>query len=271
MQKVLRKPWCAQVPQECPAEIEQLIDMCLATKPADRPTAKQAFDIISSCSPHLPALAPPTPAPIPHQQAAASADNAESWVETPAVESVDVGGITMGSLGEQSRQHTTGDGQSPAHCMQSPSQQTSAAKHQDTSADALAIRHELPFEGQSTPQNSSPQQKTAETSSANAQTGPDQGAEWQDRHQLPYQQQQRGVKDKMYSLAGSEDTLQPATVPTHLTDWSQGALPLGVFGHLYPSPFDMADDESGGSSWGWQTGQAVSGVQSDPDLSGPQP
>ena len=40
-----------QAPQECPAEVEQLIDLCLAMEPADRPSAKQAFDIISSCSP----------------------------------------------------------------------------------------------------------------------------------------------------------------------------------------------------------------------------
>lgn len=253
------------MPEECPAEVEQLIDLCLATEPADRPTAKQAFDIISSCSPHSPALAPSTPAPIPLQQASASADNLESWVETPAVETVDIGAIPVGSLDSQSRQQSMGSVQSLAQSMQSLSQQLSAAHRQDHPASALAIEHELPFEGQSTSQNVLHQSQTAQTFSA--PMGPGQDLGWQDGCQLRHQQQRHGVKDNNYSFAGSDNAPLPgATVPTHLTNGSKGTLPLGVFGHLYPSPFDMADDGSGDSIWGWQNGQAVSGVHSDPDM-----
>ena len=262
-QMMMSKPWCVQVPEECPAEIEQLIDMCLATEPADRPTAKQAFDIISSCSSHLPAVAPPPPTPIPLQQAAASADNPESCVEMPAVETVDTGGIPMGSLDDQSRQ-------SLSHCRQSFSQQSSAASCRDHSADAHVMGHKQPLHGQTAPQHAFHQSQTAGTSSANALMGPGQDLEWPEGHQSPVQQQQRGVTNSMYSLAGSGNAPTRATVPTHLANGSQGALPLGVFGHLYPSPFDMADDESDGSSWGWQTRQAVSGVPADSAILGPQ-
>lgn len=269
-QKVLSKPWFVQVPEECPAEIEQLIDLCLATEPADRPTAKQAFDIISSCSPHLPALAPPTPAPIPHQQAALSPDDPESWVEMPAVETVEINSIPMGSLGDQSRQQSLSGVPSYARCMQSISQQPAPASGGDSSADELAVGHELPLKGQSISQNALHQFQTADMSSATAQERHDHEAGLQKGHQLPYQQQQAGDEDSMYSLAGSDNASLPTAAPMHLEKGSQGTLPLGVFGHLYPSPFDMADDESGASSWCWQTGQAVSGVHSDPDLSGPQ-
>lgn len=35
-----------KVPQECPAEIDQLIDQCLAQDPEERPTAKDIYETI---------------------------------------------------------------------------------------------------------------------------------------------------------------------------------------------------------------------------------
>lgn len=35
-----------QVPEECPLAIAQLIDDCLENPPRERPTARQAYDII---------------------------------------------------------------------------------------------------------------------------------------------------------------------------------------------------------------------------------
>ncbi len=54
----------AQVPEECPESIAELIDECLERPPEDRPSAKEAFEVIkNSMSPELcravrPALSP---------------------------------------------------------------------------------------------------------------------------------------------------------------------------------------------------------------------
>ena len=268
--QVLSKPWCVQVPEECPAEVEQLIDMCLATNPADRPTAKEAFDIISSCNPHLPAVAPPAPAPIPHQQAAASADAPEIWVQSPAIEAVDVACVPHPSMGcpdDHSRQQAAF-----AHCRQS-FQQSAGSNGKGASAEARALGHKLPFTNLGIPLNGThqPQSSTAGMSVL-SKTWPDQAAELDDGHQLPSQQQEGdGANNTMYSLARPHgNSTPPSAHHNHLANGSQGALPSGMFGHLYPSPFDVADDESGGSVWCWQPGIAASGVHSDQDLIQPQ-
>lgn len=274
MGRVLSKLWCVQVPEECPAEIEQLIDLCLATDPADRPTAKEAFDIISSCNPHLPAVAPPTPAPIPHQQAAASADAPESWVQLPSIEAVDVACIpqpSVGSSDEESRQQAVCHVPGFAHCKQS-FQQSPALHGEGGSAEAPALGHELSFTNLGIPLNGTHQAQTLTAGmSALNKTWPDQAAELHNGHQLPSQQQEGdGAKDTMYSLARPRDATPPSAHHNHLAAGSQGALPSGMLGHLYPSPFDVADDESGDCVWCWQPGLAASVVHSDQDLLQPQ-
>ena len=44
----LSQGMCAQVPEECPLAIAQLIDDCLENPPRDRPSARQAYDIIKA-------------------------------------------------------------------------------------------------------------------------------------------------------------------------------------------------------------------------------
>lgn len=263
-----------QVPEECPAEIEQLIDMCLAMDPADRPTAKEAFDVISTCNPPLPVVAPPTPAPIPHQQAAASADAPERSVQSPAVEAVGVGCVpqaSMGSLDEQSRQQAVCHVPDFVHGRQSL-QQSAASNGEGSSDNALALGHKLLFTNLGIPLNGTHQPQTSAAGmSAPNKTWPNQAAGSHNGHQLLSQQQEgNGAKDTMYSLPRSANGTPPSAHHDHLAHGSQGALPSGMFGHLYPSPFDVADDESGGSTWCWQPGLAASVVHSDQDLLQPQ-
>ena len=49
---------------------------------------------------------------------------------------------------------------------------------------------------------------------------------------------------------------QRPIAPTHEYDTSVG-LPMGVLGHLYPSPFANAADASSGPLWDWQTAAAL--------------
>ena len=249
--------WCsAQVPEECPAEIEQLIDLCLATEPADRPTAKQAFDIISCCNPHLPAPAPPTPPPIPHQQAAASADVPESWVQTPAIEPA--------SVSSKDREQSLGGLPGSAHYLQSAFQQPATANG-DSPSNMPAQRHQVLTAGQTVPSDGLRQYPPAGVSTATSQTPSDQDAGLQNGHQMPSRQQ---ADDGAKHRSGTATLL--TVNPTHSTNGSQDSLPLGVFGHLYPSPFAMADEGSGSSLWCWQHGQAASGSGSNQESSEPQ-
>lgn len=244
-----------QVPEECPAEIEQLIDLCLATEPADRPTAKQAFDIIGACSLHLPPPVPPTPAPTPlHQDAVPSRSVESKHLSTPpgsdGAEVVHVSEPSMAVQRHKSLSSLSGPGDS----VPSTSEQAAAVD----GIVGMPARHQVPVVGHNKPLNGLHQPPSGEVSTAN---WPEHSGEVQKGHQPPFQQQNGlGVKHSMYS--SSQAGIATSPTADH-NDMAKGSLPLGVLGHLYPSPFAMADDDSGGSSWSWPHGPAVPGIGSD--------
>ncbi|KAL3148304.1 hypothetical protein ABBQ38_013768 [Trebouxia sp. C0009 RCD-2024] len=247
-----------KVPEECPAEIEQLIDLCLATEPADRPTAKQAFDIIGACSLHLPPPVPPTPAPTPLQQDAVPL----SYVERkhcstpPGSDSAEVAHVPepfIAAQGQKSLNSLSGCGDS----VPSSSQQATAV---DGSLGDMPVRHQVPVVGHNEPLNGFRQPPSAEVAIAN---WPEHSGEVQKEPQSPSQQPDgHGAKHSLYSSseAGTAIATSPTADHSHM---AKGPLPLGVFGHLYPSPFAMADDDSGGSSWCWPHGPTAPVVGSD--------
>ena len=55
----LSRGMCAQVPEECPLAIAQLIDDCLENPPRERPSARQAHDIIKAALVPAPSSPPP--------------------------------------------------------------------------------------------------------------------------------------------------------------------------------------------------------------------
>ena len=248
-----------QVPEECPAEIEQLIDLCLATDSADRPTAKQAFDIIGACS-----LTPPPPVhpTSPPQQDVASLGAVESGrcPTAPGTEGVEVVHVSEVSMGVQ-REKSMGSLLRPAaHSVHSTSQPPTVAD--GTLANMPAPRHQGPVMGHDNTLTAWLQSPSGQVSTAT----------WSDHsgvgHQSPFQQQGGGeAKHSMCSSSDAGVATWPTAERNHLAN---GSLPLGVYGHLYPSPFAMADDDSGGSLWCWQHRQAAPGVGSDQDSAEPQ-
>lgn len=250
----------AQVPEECPAEIEQLIDLCLATEPADRPTAKQAFDIIGACSLNLPPPVPHAPSPTTHQQEAVSAGALESCSPPPGMQAVGIVHASVPAMGGQS-QKSLGSQPGSGAGMQSSFQPAAVAD--GTLASMPAPGHYMPVVGHSTPLNGLGQAP----SEIQTATRSDQDVRLQDGSQPPVLQLEGGgAEHSMYSVLEAGKVTSHTAEDTHLTE---GSLPLGVFGHLYPSPFAMADDDSGDSLWCWQHRQAASGVGSDQDSAEP--
>lgn len=215
----------AQVPQECPLQVEQLIDLCLATDPADRPTAKQAFDIISTCSspaatavlpPVSPAVQQPPQTAAPPQAAATAADTNHQQQQQPQKELHVLQGISAQSGHPQVSQLSQPAELLPGNIAH-PIQEA-AAQHIESEQQLL-------------PDASVPMQQVTRQP----------GSDGMQRH-----------------LAGlsNQGVDQHAAAPTLGYDTSLG-LPMGVLGHLYPSPFAVAADASSGPLWDWQTSAAV--------------
>ena len=238
-----------QVPEECPAEVEQLIDLCLATDPADRPTAKQAFDIISTCSPPLAA-----PDPAPRQQAATSA---ATWMQAPAVQSADRNAALTSSLGTQSAQL---DREQPLTNLQNGKHAQSGAANGNhhVSPDGMVLGQQLPSE-LGVRQPSWQQPSLLGHSVKRAHTADSQTTKHGNAEISSSQQQDIALTDNypppMYEQNLVSDSSQPLS--NSLTGL-QAAMPVGVFGHLYPSPFALAADDCSGPLWCWRNEQAAS-------------
>lgn len=224
------------MPQECPLEVEQLIDMCLATDPADRPTAKQAFDIISACSsagaasglPHVQPAVQPRPQDRPALQAGAVTLEAGQQQQQPQ---------------SQSRsQHTVQDDH-----VQCGSQQLAQSKQPEPS---------VPDGLQYSTQSSAEQLADSSQKAASADEG-HVGRQEQEAVHSGSQSAQAGPSRLLHQPVVPMPNQQGTTVPAWGYDTAAG-LPTGVLGHLYPSPFAVAADaSSGGPEWDWQTAAVV--------------
>ena len=236
-----------QAPEECPAEIEQLIDLCLATDPTDRPTAKQAFDIISACSPHLAAPSPPNPSQPTHLPADPQlADSRASWQSAAAAADMynrqALADHSSDAAGNQTPQQA-----SARTCALEQSQTPSA--WQPSQADASLVSGQMSTD-QLQSAGSTTESQASDCRGA-AQVVLSEQGDTRAQHQLP--QRQTGGQDSSqhtwwpveYGQEGSPSTGQHASA-SH----ASGTLPLGAQGHLYPSPFAMAVDDSG-PLWSW--------------------
>lgn len=255
-----------QVPEECPAEIEQLIDLCLATDPADRPTAKQAFDTISSCSPPLAAPTPPIPTPAPQQKAPVSTDLPKVYAQAPPMQNAERGYGSHSTLDsqtaqlEQSQQQSLDSWKGAARC----SLPSHAQKSEDVNGCHLPAGppegvHQQPAVDHGMPQHALPQSPQPGLQIQVPQaTGQSDSQQYNGHWSPPLQQD--GVLSN-FELHSSPDLGQfpvNAQVSPQQEGGPQDTLPLGMFGHLYPSPFATADDESSGPLWCWRNEQPAS-------------
>ena len=228
----------AQVPQECPLQVEQLIDLCLATDPADRPTAKQAFDIISSCSspaatavlPRVsPAVQQPPETAAPPQAAATAVDTNQQQQQQQQQHQ---------QLQQQQRQP-----QKELHVLQGTSAQSGHLQVSQLTQPAELLPGDIahPIQEAAAQHTDSEQQLPPDASVPMQQVTKQPGSDGMQRH-----------------LAGlsNQGVDQHAAASTQGYDTSL-VLPMGVLGHLYPSPFAVAADASSGPLWDWQTSAAV--------------
>lgn len=221
--------FCAQVPQECPLEVEQLIDMCLATDPADRPTAKQAFDIISSCS------SPAGTAQAQTQKEPASQADADAKSHA-GPQQQQHGQPAVGNHQQHDFAQTRAAPQEMAHLPQSAeplphglTQQQGLQHPEDPVANPMGSVQQL--QAQPLVDTGQLQQSPVQSRSEGAPALPSQ---------------------KVVPVPNSQQQQEPS--------WgydTAAGLPTGVLGHLYPSPFAVAADASSGPLWDWQTAAVV--------------
>ena len=235
-----------QAPEECPAEIEQLIDLCLATDPTDRPTAKQAFDVISACSPHLAASSPPTPqqaiyAPADPQPA----DSPASWRSAAAAD------LRVGqALADHSSDTAGNQTQQQAPAWGSVQEQShTPSAWQPSQADASHVSRQVSTDQLQTAGSTADSQ--ASDCWRTEQAVPSEPGNMRAQHQSPQRQTER--QDSSQHAYWPVEYGQERSPPTgqHASAiHASGTLPLGAQGHLYPSPFAMAVDDSG-PLWSW--------------------
>ncbi len=232
-----------QAPEECPAEIEQLIDLCLATDPTDRPTAKQAFDVISACSPHLAAPSPPTPQQPIHLPAEPRlADSQASWQSAAAANLYN---------GQAPADHRSGAAgcQTPQQASTRGSAQETPSAWQPSQVDAsLASRQMSTDQMQSAGSTADSQASDCQRT---AQAVPSEQGDMRAQHQLPKQwtEGQDSSQHTWWPVEYGQER-SPSTGQHASATPASGTLPLGAQGHLYPSPFAMAVDDSG-PLWSW--------------------
>ena len=244
-----------QVPQECPAEIEQLIDLCLATEPSDRPTAKQAFDIISACSPTL--AAPIFPAdsqtrqqsitPPSHQVMAGHASDTEPQPNQS---------VLTGPFGLQLQRISAAE-QGPHKESQ---QRSLSVPGKGYDAAQLSVHQRLdPQKSSANAQLEGTADLTqAQNSVSHQQAAPDRPVDsYVSIGQLQGLQHQSELQVPHPWRAASAGQAENDVPPDSMSD----SLPLGVQGHLYPSPFAMAMDDGSGPLWSWPDASAA--VQAD--------
>lgn len=235
-----------QAPEECPAEIEQLIDSCLATDPKDRPTAKQAFDIISACSPHLAAPSPPTPPQAIHVPAEPQlADSQASWRSAAAAD------LRNGQALADQRCDTAGNQtqqQAPARASAQEQSDTPSA-WQPSQADASFASRQVSTD-QLQSAGSTADSQTSDCART-AQAVPSERGDMKTQHQLPkrWTERQDSSQHTWWPVEYGQER-SPSTGQRVSSTHASGTLPLGAQGHLYPSPFAMAVDNSG-PLWSW--------------------
>ena len=211
--------------------------MCLATDPADRPTAKQAFDIISACSTAGAAsgLPPVQPPAQPRPQ------------DRPALQS---SAVTL----EASQQ------QQPQLDMETHSQHIVPDDHVRHGSQQLAQSRQsepsVPNGLQYSPQNTAIQMTDRSQEAASAEECHVRRQEQTAVHSGS-QSAQAGPFRLLHQPVVPTPNQQVTSVPAWGYDTAAG-LPTGVLGHLYPSPFAVAADaSSGGPEWDWQTAAVV--------------
>ncbi|KAA6422516.1 MAG: cytochrome P450 [Trebouxia sp. A1-2] len=235
-----------KAPEECPAEIEQLIDLCLATDPKDRPTAKQAFDVISACSPHLAAPSPPTPLQASHLPSDLQvAESQASWQSAAAADLHSRQALadhSSDTAGNQTQQHASAR-------VSAVEQSDTPSAWQPSQADASLASRQISTDQLQTA-GSAAHSQTCDCPKT-AQAVPSDRGDMTASHQLSQRQTERQDSSQhswwpvVYGQASSSSTGQRVS-------WSHasGTLPLGAQGHLYPSPFALAVDDSG-PLWSW--------------------
>ncbi|DBB04569.1 hypothetical protein WJX77_008736 [Trebouxia sp. C0004] len=232
-----------KAPEECPAEIEQLIDLCLATDPRDRPTAKQAFDIISACSPHLAAPSPPTPPqPIHVPDEPQLTDSQATWRSAAAADLHNRQALAehrSDSAGNQTQQ------QAPAWASAQEQCHTPCA-WQPSHADARVASGQMSTDQLQTAGSTADSQTS--DCRRTAQAVPSEPADMRAQHQLPKRRTER--QDSSQHSWWPDEYGQDSTGQHVSSTHASGMLPLGAQGHLYPSPFAMAVDDSG-PLWSW--------------------
>ena len=220
--------------------------MCLATDPSDRPTAKQAFDVISACSPHLAAPSPPTPPQAIHLPADPQlADSQPSWRSAVAADLYN--GQTLADHSSDAAGNQTQ--QQASTRVSAPEQSRTPSAWQPSQADAsLASRQmstdQLQTAGSTTDSQASVCRRTA-------QAEPSEQGGMRAQHQLP-KQHTEGQDSSQHTWWPVEygQERSPSTGQHASSTHTSGTLPLGAQGHLYPSPFAMALDDSG-PLWSW--------------------
>lgn len=243
--------FCTQVPEECPAEIEQLIDLCLATEPADRPTAKQAFDTISACSPHLAAPSPPIPPPPTHGRSGPHLADSQASRHSAEASSPSNGQVLAsqghGKANTRRQQLSAVSMPGRAQSIELPPWQ-SQQPHSEAGPASVQLSS----------LDSSPDRQGPSEAAQTVQVPPEHLGRHQSnaiQHQMPATSQAaQDIRQHTCWLAehGQEDSL--AAGQDESSTCASGGLPLGVQGHLYPSPFAFAADDSG-PLWSWHNGQ----------------
>lgn len=223
-----------QVPLECPFEVEQLIDMCLATDPSERPTAKQAFDIISSCA---------TPA------ASALPANAASQPVPPVQELATHQAISGGAASQKPSAAAQSHGLQGAIDPGQAGQQFPAAPAQSKL---------LPHNSHSQPPNMASEHSPSKLlqSAGNAASSPP-GQLGTATPGLRDQRQQHSNGMAKHEGIYAQASLWLDSGPLNGVQSPATAMPTGVYGHLYPSPFAAAMDTSSGPLWDWQQSPVV--------------
>ncbi len=240
-----------------------MIDLCLATEPTDRPTAKQAFDIISSCSPHL---AAPSPAATPQlsqepiQPQLASVDQSTSSQPAAAARfhgEEQAAADTRGAAVDWTRQQLqVQQAQAQVQSVEMPTWQSQAASIQPGLSCAQMPGHQLSLlenDAESHAFDSKGVPQTASLSTQAVWSGTDKGSALPHQMLAVSQDGQDTSRRKWWSSSQGQAHLSPVSQSVPV-DQTAGMLPLGVQGHLYPSPFAMAADDASGPLWSWHNG-----------------
>lgn len=231
--------------------------MCLATDPADRPTAKQAFDVISACSGPAAVSAHPAVPPTP---------NAPALNKAAAQAAVDDSHANLGQSQQQQQQqvglaygsHQQQEQVGLAHWNNQQQEQAGLA-HRNNQQHAHAEPDEMAEASQAIEPPSllmyQHEQQTTLPFPGNVRQPPTQVVV--DTGQL----QQSRTHAEGHSAAPDLGDVHPPPPPGQEApsggyDTAAG-LPTGVLGHLYPSPFAIAADASSGPLWDWQTAAVV--------------